>query len=74
MEKNTTENSQITKKVFFCEKCDYNCFRSSDFKKHLQSIKHNTTKYNQKFSIFVHAVKHFLIEDHYITINGLVNI
>tara|TARA_B100001173_G_scaffold217372_1_gene187881 strand:- start:1212 stop:1385 length:174 start_codon:yes stop_codon:yes gene_type:complete len=30
--------------------------------------------YNQKFSIFVHAVKHFLIEDHYITINGLVNI
>jgi hypothetical protein len=48
MEKNTTENSQITKKVFFCEKCDYNCFRSSDFKKHLQSIKHNTTKLQPK--------------------------
>tara|TARA_B100001175_G_scaffold33076_1_gene24120 strand:+ start:294 stop:1181 length:888 start_codon:yes stop_codon:yes gene_type:complete len=48
MEKNTTANSQITKKVFFCEKCDYNCFRSSDFKKHLQSIKHNTTKLQPK--------------------------
>ena len=48
MKKNTTENSQITKTVFFCEKCDYNCFRSSDFKKHLQSIKHNTTKLQPK--------------------------
>ena len=48
MKKNTTENSQITKKVFFCEKCEYNCCRSSDFKKHLQSIKHNTTKLQPK--------------------------
>ena len=48
MERNTTEISQKTKKVFSCEKCHYNCSRSSDFKKHLQSIKHNTTKLQPK--------------------------
>lgn len=45
MTKNTTQNSQG---FFLCEKCDYKCSRKNDFKKHLDSIKHNTTKIQQK--------------------------
>ena len=39
-----SENSQKFSKKFRCEKCDYSSVRSSDFKKHLQSKRHNDNK------------------------------
>ncbi len=35
------ENSN---KLFHCEKCDYTAKRKGDFKKHLESRKHNASK------------------------------
>lgn len=51
MERNTTKNSLKNKTKFYCEKCDYSCLRSGDFKKHINSKKHksqNTTELQQK--------------------------
>ena len=41
--KNTTKILKNSHSNYFCEKCDYSCSRLSDFKKHLESKKHNTT-------------------------------
>ena len=43
-------NQKIPKKCqkFLCETCDYTTFNKKDFKKHIQTIKHNTNK-NQPF-------------------------
>jgi hypothetical protein len=35
-----TENSQKSHTEFICEKCDYKCFRKSDYNKHLTTSKH----------------------------------
>ena len=42
--KNAIEKSQKIRPDFYCEKCDYKCSKKSDFKKHLDSKKHNATK------------------------------
>ena len=42
--KNAINNSQKIRQEFYCEKCDYKCSKKSDFKKHLDSKKHNATK------------------------------
>ena len=39
-----TQNSQKFSQLFYCEKCDYNAKRKSDYNKHLHSIKHNAQK------------------------------
>ena len=41
--KNTTKIRKNSQQKFYCEKCDYSCSRLNDFKKHLDSKKHNTT-------------------------------
>ena len=38
------KNSPKFAKKFHCEKCDYTCFKKSDYEKHLESKKHNATK------------------------------
>ena len=43
------ENSN---KIFYCEKCDYTAKRKGDFKKHLESKKHNASKMLVKNSKF----------------------
>ena len=43
------ENSN---KLFHCEKCDYTAKRKGDFKKHLESRKHNASKMLVKNSKF----------------------
>jgi hypothetical protein len=43
MEINTTKRCQKVAKEFYCEKCDYKCFKKSLFEKHLLTKKHNTT-------------------------------
>ena len=48
MEKNTTKILKNILTNFHCEKCDYTCIRKSDFNKHLNSKKHNTTKMQHK--------------------------
>ena len=48
--KSTTKSRQKSPKVaefFHCEKCDYKCYKKSDYEKHLKTKKHNTTKYNK---------------------------
>ena len=35
-----SENSQKLAKKFYCEKCDYNCSKQSDYKKHILTLKH----------------------------------
>ena len=40
-----TQNSQNSQQYFFCEKCDYTCFRKGDYNKHLITSKH-TNSYN----------------------------
>ena len=41
---NATQNSPKFAKKYSCQKCDYSCFKKSDFIKHNESIKHNATK------------------------------
>lgn len=71
--KNTTKILNNSKEEFYCERCDYKCFRKSDFKKHIDSRKHNTTpttkkqqpiyscicgkEYNHRASLFNHRKK-----------------
>jgi len=33
-----------SRKIFYCEKCDYKCFRSNDYTKHLSTDKHHVSK------------------------------
>ena len=46
MENTTNITSKNIKKIY-CEKCDFRCFKKGDFNRHLNSKKHNTTKYNK---------------------------
>ena len=52
MTTNDNEKSQKVAKIFECIFCDYKCFRQNDYKKHIQTIKHNnnalTTKSRKK--------------------------
>ena len=41
METFGNKNSQKLSIKFSCNKCDYSCFRKSDFVKHLSTDKHN---------------------------------
>ena len=43
MERNTTKILKNSHNEFYCERCDYTCSRKGDFKKHINSKKHNTT-------------------------------
>ena len=43
MERNTTKILKNSHNEFYCEICDYTCSRKGDFKKHINSKKHNTT-------------------------------
>ena len=72
---NTTNTLFLSPKVakkYICKKCDYICNKKSDFNKHLQTIKHNTTnttnttekyscncgkKYNHRASLYNHKKK-----------------
>ena len=36
--------SSINLPKYICEKCDYKCFKNSEFQKHLKTKKHNATK------------------------------
>jgi hypothetical protein len=38
-----TENSQNSQKILYCEKCDYKCFRKSDYNKHILTSKHTNS-------------------------------
>ena len=40
---NTTNITSKNIKKFYCEKCDFRCFKKGDFNRHLNSKKHNTT-------------------------------
>ena len=42
--KKASSNSPKIRQKFYCEKCDYECSKKSDFNKHLDSKKHNATK------------------------------
>ena len=50
-----TKNSPKLAKKFYCEKCDYNCSKESDYKKHLSTRKHkmetngNKTRQNSPY-------------------------
>ena len=53
MEKNTTITRQKLAKKIICEKCNYICYKKSDYNKHTNTIKHNTintTKIQHKSS------------------------
>jgi len=38
------DKSQKVAQEFYCEKCDYKCYKKSDYNKHLKTNKHNATK------------------------------
>ena len=62
MEKNTTKILRNSLHDFVCKKCDYSCSRKSDFNKHLNSKKHNTTnttKIQQKILIIAECGKKY---------------
>ena len=40
---NTTNITSKNIKKFYCEKCDFRCFKKGDFNEHLNSKKYNTT-------------------------------
>ena len=45
----TTEKSEKSESLYYCEKCDYKCFRKYDFNKHTLTPKHKkTTKSTEK--------------------------
>ena len=41
---NAIHNSHKSRQLFNCEKCDYKCVKKSDYKKHINSKKHNAIK------------------------------
>lgn len=41
---NAIQNSPKFSQEFYCEKCDYRCFKKGDFNKHIESKKHNAIK------------------------------
>jgi hypothetical protein len=44
-----TKKAKKSEEIFYCESCDYKCFRKYDFNKHILTAKHkNTTKETQK--------------------------
>ena len=44
-----TKKAKKSEEIFYCESCDYKCFRKYDFNKHIMTSKHkNTTKETQK--------------------------
>ena len=44
-----TKKTKKSEEIFYCESCDYKCFRKYDFNKHILTSKHkNTTKETQK--------------------------
>ena len=38
---------------FFCNKCNYRCYRKNDFEKHLLTIKHKTQKNSEKVNDYI---------------------
>ena len=48
MQQNATKIAKKTQRNYECQKCDYITSNLSDYKKHLQTIKHNATKCNAK--------------------------
>tara|TARA_B100000925_G_C21945383_1_gene446505 strand:- start:189 stop:1091 length:903 start_codon:yes stop_codon:yes gene_type:complete len=45
----TNKNSPKIAKIFSCQQCDYNCFKQSDYNKHLLTLKHRIrTNTNEK--------------------------
>ena len=44
----TTKKSPNSKTKYYCEQCDYICFKKSDYTKHLTTAKHNRTTHDYK--------------------------
>ena len=44
----TVEINKENRKKFFCEKCHYSCNKKSEFEKHINTIKHNTSTIHHK--------------------------
>ncbi len=49
IKENKTKKMSKTSYKFFCEKCDFKCYKKNNYTDHLLTRKHiNTTKYNEK--------------------------
>ena len=65
-----TRNSPKLAKFFFCTKCDYNCSKESDYKKHLFTRKHKMeTKLAKTRHIFVDVELNIKQDQDYLNIN-----
>ena len=45
---NDSKKSQKVAQLFYCENCDYKSCKKSDYKKHLSTLKHKTSKNDSK--------------------------
>ena len=70
-----TKNSPKLAKNFFCKKCDYNCSKESDYKKHLSTRKHKVeTKLAKTRHIFVNVELNIKQDQDYLNINKNKNV
>ena len=59
------------KKIFICEKCDFTCYKESNYKNHLETKKH---KLKMSENIFYNKLSNFICENcnkNYNTLSGL---
>lgn len=65
-----TKNSPKLAKIFFCKKCDHNCSKESDYKKHLSTQKHKMeTNGNKTRHVFVNVELNIKQDEDYLDIN-----
>ena len=65
-----TKNSPKLANFFFCKKCDYNCSKESDYKKHLSTRKHKMeTNGNKTRHILVDVELNIKQDQDYLNIN-----
>jgi hypothetical protein len=59
METNFSENSESENSIFYCEKCDYKCFKRQHMKQHNLTKKHKTLNFNNVDNSVNQTKKHF---------------
>ena len=45
--------ADFSQNIFYCENCDYTCYKKNDYEKHLLTKKHNAQKCSKKIEIFI---------------------
>lgn len=68
-----SENSEKKTSKFYCENCDYLCFKKQHLKQHFYSKKHKNCVFNNVENSVNHTEKHIKISVDYGNISKIAN-